>query len=78
MVNARKLGVAGGILWGVVLFLTTITSIYTGYAHMFLELFEGIYPWYSISWPGAFSGLICGFIDAFIGLWILGWLYNKL
>ena len=78
MLHPRKLALAGGILWGISLFLTTIVSIYTGYAHMFLSIFEGVYPWYDISWPGSFSGLICGFIDAFIGFYVLAWLYNKM
>ena len=77
MVNNRKLGLAGGIVWGSILFLGTAVSIYTGYANSFLQLFEGIYPWYSISWAGAFSGLLSGFIDGFIVLWAFGWLYNK-
>lgn len=77
MINPRKLGLAGGILWGLSLFIMTIISMYTGYSQMFLTLFEGIYPWYSISWPGSFSGLISGFVDGFIGLYLLAWLYNK-
>lgn len=78
MLNSRKLGVAGGILWGGILFLTTILSLYTGYAQSWLAQWESIYPWYSISWPGSFAGLLFGFFDAFIGFFLLGWLYNKL
>jgi len=75
--NAKSLGLAGGILWSVMLFLMTLLSIYTGYAAGFLEIVESIYPGYGISWPGAFLGIIYGFIDGFVGGYILAWLYNK-
>jgi hypothetical protein len=75
--NAEGLGLAGGILWSVMLFLMTVLSIYTGYAAGFPKIVASIYPGYGISWPGAFLGIIFGFIDGFIGGYILAWLYNK-
>ena len=78
MLDAKKLGTAGGILWAVCMFITTILSIYTGYASEFLNAMGSIYPGYVVSWGGSFLGLVYGFFDAFIGLYLLGWLYNKL
>lgn len=78
MLQAKKLGLAGGIIWGLCLFFTTIISIYTGYAKTFLALMSDIYLGYSISGWGCVLGLIYGFLDGFIGLFLLAWLYNKM
>lgn len=78
MLKAGRLGLAGGILWGIMMFLCTILEIYTGYSYGLLTIFKGIYPGYTLSWGGAFLGLVYGFIDAFIGLFLLAFIYNKL
>jgi hypothetical protein len=77
-IDARRLGFAGGILWGLTMFLMTILSLYTGYASHFLTAIGDLYPGYAISWTGSFIGLVYGFLDALIGLFLLGWIYNKL
>ncbi len=78
MINPKNLGLAAGIFWGVSMFILTILSMYTGYANAWLVLTESFYPGYTISWSGSILGLIYGFLDGFIGLYILAWLYNKL
>ena len=78
MLNPQKLGLAAGIMWGFSMFVLTIIAIYTGYSSQFLNLMASIYLGYSISWGGSFVGLVYGFIDGFVGLFIFGWLYNKL
>ena len=78
MLNAKRLGVAGGIVWGVSLFITTLIAMYWDYGVDFLNIFGGLYPGYEISIVGSFIGLICGFIDAFIGFFVLAWIYNWL
>lgn len=70
------LGLAGGIMWGVSMLVTTLISVYTGYATLFLQVMASIYPGFDISVGGAFLGLAYGFVDAFVGLIILGWLYR--
>ena len=77
MLNAKSLGLAGGVLWGGVMFLMTWLAVYTGYGYRFLILIEGLYPFYTVSIAGSFVGLIFGFIDGFVGLFLLAWLYNK-
>jgi hypothetical protein len=77
-VNAKNAGLAGGILWAVAIFLTTLISIWTGWAEGFLVLMGGVYPGYSVSYLGSIIGLVYGFLDGFIGFWLLAWLYNKL
>jgi len=78
MLDAKKFGLAGGILWGLCMAVCTILAVYTGYSKQFLELMSTVYPGYTISPVGSIIGLIYGFIDAFVGLFIFAWLYNKL
>ncbi len=78
MIRPVKLGLAGGILWGLCMFICTVIALYTGYAAQFLNLMSSIYFGYTISWGGSLIGFIYGFLDVFIGLFLLGWLYNLL
>lgn len=71
-----NLALSGGLVMGVTLFFTTIISSSTGYGMAFLELLSSIYPGYGVSVPGAFIGLVYAFIDAFVGLFVIAWLYN--
>jgi len=48
-----------------------------GYNGNLLAKLGSIYIGYSVSWLGAFIGLIYGFVDGLIGGALLGCLYNK-
>ena len=76
--NPKNLGLAGGIMWGLIMLIMTLISVWTGYASGFLNAIAAIYPGYSITYLGSAVGLVYGFIDAFIGLYVLAWLYNWL
>ena len=78
MLSPVRLGTAGGILWGLCLFLCTVLSIYTGYGQHWLAMMADVYPGFTITWMGSIAGLIYGFIDGFLFFFLLGWLYNKL
>ena len=78
MLNAKKLGIAGGIVWGGCFYLTTLLCLYTGYAEFWLAPWVSVYPGFELSLSGAFVGLLYGFADGFIGLYLLAWIYNKL
>ncbi len=78
MLNAKNLGLAGGLLWAFSLLILTVICMFTGYAEGFLGVFEALYPGYNISPVGAIIGLAYGFADAFVGLFLLAWIYNKL
>lgn len=78
VIDARRLALAGGTLWGAGMFILTLVSSYTGYASHWLVVIGDLYPGYSISWEGSLIGLVYGFIDAAIGLFLLGGLYNML
>lgn len=76
--NAKKLGLAGGILWGACLFILTWISMYTGYGMFWLSQWMDLYPGFDLSIVGSFIGLVYGFVVGFISLSLIGWLYNLL
>lgn len=76
--NAKNLGLSGGIIWGGSLFLLTLITVGTGYGRGFLQLIAALYPGYTISVVGSLVGLILGFIDGFVALYLLALLYNWL
>lgn len=76
--DAKRFAIAGGIVWAICLFVTTLISTYTGFAKPFLDGIASIYPGYSISLIGSVVGLIYGFFDVFIGVYIFVWVYKKL
>ncbi len=76
--DALNFGIAGGIIWGVTVFICTLLAIYTGYSETFLAILQSVYPGYHISLLGSFVGLIYGFLDGFLGFFLLAWLYNKI
>ena len=75
-INALKLGLAGGIVFGSTCIVMGLLSK-TGYGFLFFEVLASIYPGYSSSIVGVFFGGIAGFADVFTGLFILATLYNK-
>jgi hypothetical protein len=74
--KAVALGLAGGVLWGASMLVMTLISVFTGYAGLYLHVLESVYPGFHVSISGAFIGLVYGFIDGFVALWILGLLYR--
>lgn len=74
--DARALGLAGGFLWGLCVFLCTFWVIWRGGGEH-LYLLRQMYIGYTVSVGGAFLGLVYGFVDGFIGGWLLAWLYNR-
>jgi len=76
--KATSLGIAGGIVWGVLLFIVTLLWVVLSREGMTLGKLSLIYPGYSVSVIGAVVGLIWGFISAFILLYITATIYNAL
>ena len=75
--NAKALGLAGGVLWGAIMLIMTLLAVWTGYGTAMLNGIASIYPGYSIGYLGSLVGLVYGFIDGFIGMFVFAWLYNK-
>ncbi len=75
--NVRALGLAGGIVWGSVIFLLTWWVLLLGYDGTLLSQLANVYLGYSVTWYGAFIGLLWAFADGFICCAALAWLYNR-
>lgn len=76
--NSKALALTGGILWGAGLMIMTWITMRTGYGQEFLDLITSFYPGYSLTFTGSLVGLVLGFVDAFVGLYIFALIYNWL
>lgn len=76
--KTQRAAVTGGLLWAILLFLTTLAGVYFNYATNFLNVIVSIYPGYSISLTGSIVGLVYGFLDVFIGVYIFSWVYHRI
>jgi hypothetical protein len=76
-IDIKALALSIGIIWGLAIFLLTVWFLIMGYDGNLLAKLGNVYLGYSVSWFGAFIGLIYGFIDGLIGGALLGFLYNK-
>lgn len=68
-------GLAGGILWGITVFLATIWILIKGGGLTLMKLGQ-FYIGYSISIPGAIIGGIYGFVHGFVATALFIFLYN--
>ncbi|KTC97363.1 hypothetical protein Lgee_2024 [Legionella geestiana] len=76
-INALALGLACGVLWGVSVLLMGLMATHGVYGKEFVDSIGTLYIGYTSSIGGSLLGGLIGFIDAFLGGLILGWLYNK-
>jgi hypothetical protein len=76
-INTKALALSMGFLGGLTVFLLTVWFLIMGYDGNFLAKLGSVYLGYSVSWIGAFVGLVYGFFDGLIGGAFLGFLYNK-
>lgn len=76
--HAVKFGLAIGIVWAAVSFIVGLTAMWWGWCDAWLEVMASIYIGYSATVLGAFIGLVWAFVDAFVGGFLVAWLYNKL
>jgi NhaP-type Na+/H+ or K+/H+ antiporter len=75
--NVKAFALAGGIAFGLAVFLLTIWYLIFGFEGHTLQKLHHVYLGYSVSFPGALIGLVWGFVDGFIGGAIFSWLYNR-
>lgn len=78
MKKTQKVALTGGIIWGSTLFLVTLGAVFFNYGVDFLKVWVSVYPGYSISLAGSLVGLVYGFFDLFIGIYIIDWVYKKI
>lgn len=76
--NATALGLALGIIWAVFLFLMVLLAMYANWGNAWVDLISSLYLGVNVSWTGALLALPWAFVDAFIGGFLVAWLYNKL
>lgn len=76
--SIKALALTSGILWGLAVFLVTIWITVTESGGTTLGKLHKFYFGYSVSWGGAFIGLLWGFVDGLICGAIFAWLYNIL
>ena len=76
--NAKAFGLAGAVLWGLVMFVMTLLAAGTGYGIGFIYAMSTIYPGLQPVGLEAPLALVYGLIDGFIGCFIFAWLYNKI
>lgn len=79
--NTLKFALAGGIWLGLCYVLVTVCTItnipgFSSIAELLYKCY-GFYG-YSISWIGVIVGGIWGFIEGFVHIGLLIWIYNKL
>jgi hypothetical protein len=77
-VDPVRLGIAGGIIWGIGIFVMTLICLTNGYAREILTILTSIYPGYVVSVSGSLIGFLYGFASALIFLFVFGWIYNLL
>jgi len=76
--NSKAFGLAGAVLWGLAMFLMTWAYLwFDGYGEAFMNSMVSIYPGFEMSPVGSVIGLAWGFLDGFIALFLLSWLYNR-
>lgn len=75
--NGKAFALAAGILWGVTLFVITLSALWRG-AGDHLALLRGIYVGYHVSYLGSAIGLVYGFVTGLLGGALFAWLYNRL
>ena len=75
--NVKALALAAGIVWGAMIFILTFWFLIFGYAGRQLGQLSCIYFGYSVTWYGAFIGLVYGFVDGLVCGAVFAWVYNK-
>tara|TARA_B100000427_G_scaffold135314_1_gene112508 strand:+ start:1958 stop:2197 length:240 start_codon:yes stop_codon:yes gene_type:complete len=76
MLNAKRMGIAGGIVLGVLTLVLTVIGVLFGHGLTFLGILTSLFPLYSVTMVGSIIGLINGFILGFIIFYLLIHVYD--
>ncbi len=78
--DLKAFALAGGLFWGLGVFLLTWWLLLTRNTHgrrsRFGDLIGRVYPGYRVSPEGSVIGLLWGFVDGLAAAGIFGLLYN--
>ena len=75
--NPMAMGLAFGILWAAGVLIIALLAMSNGYGSEMIESLGTVYLGLEATLTGALIGAVWGFVDAFIGGYLLAWLYNK-
>lgn len=75
-IHIHTLALSLGIVWGVGLLILGLSATVFGYGVTFIDLIGSLYVGYAPTALGALIGGVWGFIDAYVGGLLIGWLYN--
>lgn len=75
--RVRALALAGGIVWGLYIFLGTLWLMWFRDGTT-MPIFVNMYPGYATTYLGACIGLVWGFVDGAFCAALGAWLYNRL
>lgn len=78
MLNVKRFAIAGGVVAALYVFVITWVAISSGRGMELLKVMEGFYPGYHVTAVGSVVGALYAFVDGFIKLGIVAWVYNKL
>jgi len=76
--NKRAYSLSAGILLGAAIFIITVVFIVFNHEGVQLAKLHKLFIGYSVTWGGAFLGLLWGIVYGVIGGWFFAWLYNRL
>ena len=74
--DKRALGVACGVVSGLLVFVVTALEIGTHPVHSNLALLGQFFWGYTVSWKGAVVGLLWGGVAGFLAGWIVAFVRN--
>ena len=63
------------IVWGLSLMLLAWLGLWLSYGLPFIDLLGSVYLGYHATLLGGVIGLMFGFMDMFVGVWVIGWIY---
>ena len=75
-ISPLAFGLSFGILWAVGLVIISILALYSGFAMSMVNLFTTLYLGYELTLLGVIIGALWAFVDAFIGGFLVAYLYN--
>ena len=70
-------GLAFGILWAAGVLIIGLIATYNGYGSEMIDALGTVYLGLDKTLAGVLIGTVWGFVDAFIGGYLMVWLYNK-
>jgi tetrahydromethanopterin S-methyltransferase subunit G len=72
----RALGIAFGVVWGLIILLGTWFIVIKGTQGLMISKLSTFYIGYSSSFLGGIIGFLYGFVTGFVAGFLIAWVYN--